>query len=145
MRAPRGADIQTTATFDGVISPETRNVAVQNRGEKRLSNDDGRADLDEAQIETARRAAEQAMDILRRSNKRVSSSAEDGLDKRAKMPEPRGSKRVSEDDGRADLDSVNTNNGSIDINNRYSDVNAIKTQTHTFLPGGVTWLTSHWF
>ena len=80
-------------------------MTVQTRGEKRVSEDDGRADLDEAQLETAKRAAEQALEILRRSNKRVSSSVEDGLGKRARMPEARGSKRVSEDDGRADLDS----------------------------------------
>ena len=115
-----GAEIQTTAT---VRVSEDKKLEVQTRGEKRVSEDDGRADLDEAQLETAKRAAEQALEILRRSNKRVSSSVEDGLEKRARIPETRGSKRPSEDDGRADLDSVNTNNGQ-------NDVNAIRTQTH---------------
>ena len=78
---PEGpADIQAETTFPGT-SPAP--VTVQTRGEKRVSEDDGRADLDEAQLETAKRAAEQALEILRRSNKRVSSSVEDGLEKRA--------------------------------------------------------------
>ena len=107
MRAPRGgAEIQTTATFDGVLSPETRNAVVQNRGEKRVSKNDGRADLDEAQLETAKRAAEHALEILRQSNKRVSSSVGDGFEKRARGLETRGSKRRPEDDGRADLDDM---------------------------------------
>ena len=76
-----GADIQTTATFDGVLSPETRNAVLQKRGEKLVSENDGRADLDEAQLETAKRAAEHALEILRQSNKRVSSSVGDGFEK----------------------------------------------------------------
>ena len=68
-----------------------------------MSEDDGRADLDEAQIETAKRAAEQGLEILRRNNKMVSLGIP--REARAKTPEARGMKRPSEDDGRADLDS----------------------------------------
>ena len=95
---------------------------MQTRGGKRVSEDDGRADLDEAQLETAKRAAEHALEISRRSNKRVSSSVEDGLEKRAKIPAARGSKRVSEDDGRADLDSHDV---ILETGLSYSSVNAI--------------------
>ena len=101
-------------------------MAAQNRGEKRVSEDDGRADLDEAQLETAKRAAEHALEILRRSNKRVSSSFDDGTEKRAKTQEARGSKRMSEDDGRADLDIIEEIRVSHDINKNTS-VNTNKT------------------
>ena len=95
MKAPRGAEIQTTATFR--VS-EDKKLEVQTRGEKRVSEDDGRTDLDEAQLEIARRAAEHALEILRQSNKRVSSSVGDGFEKRARGLETRGSKRRPEDD-----------------------------------------------
>ena len=102
---------------------------MQHRWEKLVSEDDGRADLDEAQLETAKRATERGLEILRRSNKRVSSSVEDGLEKRAKTPEARGSKRVSEDDGRADLDSHDV---ILETGLSYSSVNATKTHTRFF-------------
>ena len=74
---------------------------MQAMGAKRASEDDGRADLDEAQLETAKRAAEQGLELLRRKNKRA--SFENPREVRAKIPEARGMKRTSEDDGRADF------------------------------------------
>ena len=68
-----------------------------------MSEDDGRADLDEAQIETAKRAAESGLEILRRNNKME--SFEIPREVRAEIPVARGMKGTSADDGRADLDS----------------------------------------
>ena len=82
---------------------QTAPVTMQARGAKRASEDDERADLDEAQLETAKRAAEQGLELLRRKNKRE--SFENPREVRAKTPEARGMKRTSEDNGRADLDS----------------------------------------
>ena len=69
-----------------------------------MSENDGRADLDEAQIEMAKRAAESGLEIMRkRCEKRVETTATE-REVRARIPEARGQKRISENDGRADLD-----------------------------------------
>ena len=69
-----------------------------------MSEDDGRTDLDEAQIEMAKRAAESGLEIIRkRCEKRMGTTATVRA-VRARIPEARGQKRISGNDGRADLD-----------------------------------------
>ena len=85
-------------------SSSSSHVAQNPRGAKRVSEDDGRIDLDEAQIEMAKRAAESGLEIMRkRGEKRMETTATE-REVRARIPEARGQTRISENDGRADLD-----------------------------------------
>ena len=69
-----------------------------------MPEDDGRIDLDEAQIEMAKRAAESGLEIMRRRCEKRLETTVPEREVRARIPEARGQKRISEDDGRADLD-----------------------------------------
>ena len=61
--APAPSDpINTGASSSSQVTPDQANA----RGAKRMSEDDGRADLDEAQIETAKRAAEQGLTNIKK-------------------------------------------------------------------------------
>jgi len=78
------------------------------RGAKRVSEDDGRIDLDEAQIEMAKRAAESGLEIMRKRGEKRMGTIVTEREVRARIPEARGQKRISENDGRADLDDKNS-------------------------------------
>ena len=69
-----------------------------------MSEDDGRIDLDEAQIEMAKRAAASGPEIMRKCCEKRMETTVTEREVRARTPEARGQKRISEDDGRADLD-----------------------------------------
>ena len=69
-----------------------------------MSENDGRADLDEAHIEMAKRAAESGLGIMRKRGEERMGTTITEREVRARIPEARGQKRISEDDGRADLD-----------------------------------------
>ena len=87
--------------------------------------------MDEAQLETAKRAAEQGLELLRWKSKRE--SFENPREVRAKVPEARGMKRTSEDDGRADLDShdIITNIRVSDDIIKNTSVNAVTAHVST--------------
>ena len=67
-------------------SSSSSHVAQNPRGAKRVSDDDGRADLDEAQIEMVKRAAESGLEVMReRGENRMETTATE-LEVRARTP-----------------------------------------------------------
>ena len=105
VHAPAPSDPNSTGASSSSSSSQVTPDQANTRGAKRMSEDDGRADLDEAQIEIAKRAAESGLEILRRPGEKRMETTSTNREVRAKIPEARGQKRISEDDGRADLDS----------------------------------------
>ena len=69
-----------------------------------MSEDDGRIDLDEAQIEMAKRAAESGLETMRTCGEKRMETTVTEREVRARIPEARVQKRISGNDGRADLD-----------------------------------------
>ena len=70
------AGIPSDSNNTGTSSSSSSNVAQHTRGAKRVSENDRRADLDEAQIEMAKRAAESGLEIMRkRGEKRLQLNA----------------------------------------------------------------------
>ena len=98
------ADIPGDSNNTGTSSSSSSNVAQNPRGAKRVSENDGRADLDEAQIEMAKRAAESGLEIMRKRGEERMETTTTEREVRARIPEARGQKRISENDGRDDLD-----------------------------------------
>ena len=98
------AGIPSDSDNTGTSSSSGSNEAQKTRGDKRVSENDGRADLDEAQFEMAKRAAESGLEILRKRGEERMETIVTEREVRARIPESRGQKRISENDGRADLD-----------------------------------------
>jgi len=117
----------------GASSSSGSKEAQEKRGAKRVSENDGRADLDEAQLEMARQAAEAGLAIARKRGEKRSETTVTEREVRARIPESRGQKRISENDGRVDLDEAdsematkNTRVGQVHISTtaiRWCDVN----------------------
>ena len=104
VHAPAPSDPAST----GASSSSSSSHVAQDqnpRGANRMSEDDGRIDLDEAQIGMAKRATESGLEIMRKRGEKRMETTSTNREVRAKIPEARGQKRISEDDGRADLDS----------------------------------------
>ena len=84
------AGIHSDSNNTGASSSSSSSVVQNPRGAKRVSENDGRADLDEAQIEIAKRAAEPGFEIMRkRGEKRFETTATE-REVRARIPEARG-------------------------------------------------------
>ena len=64
------AGIPSDSNNTGTSSSSGSNEAQNTRGAKRVSENDGRADLDEAQLEMARQAAEAGLAIARKRGAR---------------------------------------------------------------------------
>ena len=102
------AGIPSDSNNTGTSSSSGSNEAQNTRGAKRVSEQDGRADLDEAQLEMAKRAAESGLEIMRERGEKRSEIAATEREVRARIPESRGQKRISENDGRVDLDEADS-------------------------------------
>ena len=123
------SDSNNPGTSGSSGSKEAQNT----RGAKRVSGNDGRADLDEAQLEMAKRAAESGLEIMRTREGKRSEATVAEREVRARIPESRGQKRISENDGRVDLDEAgsevatkNTRIGQVHISKtaiRWCDIN----------------------
>jgi len=127
------AGIPSDSNNTGTSSSSGSNEAQNTRGAKRVSENDGRADLDEAQLEMARQAAEAGLAIARKRGEKRSETTVTEREVRARIPESRGQKRISENDGRVDLDEAdsematkNTRIGQVHISTtaiRWCDIN----------------------
>ena len=98
----------------GASSSSGSKEAQDKRGEKRAPEDDGRVDLDEAKLEMARQAAEAGLAIARKRGERRSETTVTEREVRARIPESRGQKRIS-DEADSEMATKNTKIGQVHI------------------------------
>ena len=93
VHAPAPSDPNSTG--DPSSSSSSHVAPAQNpRGAKRMSEDDGRIDLDEAQIEMTKRAAESGLEIMRKCGEQRMETTVTEREVRARVPEARGQEDI---------------------------------------------------